>query len=89
VALANLPERMCGDLAYDVRTSLEALRAYGITGVYAIDLSNDCVSAVRVVTPELETTAVNGKIGPYARREFNPFAVRPRDRTTATESSRL
>jgi ribosomal protein S12 methylthiotransferase accessory factor len=76
VALEELPERMTDDLAMDVRITLEALRTHEISGVYIVDFVPPTMSVVRAVAPELETTVLNGRIGPLARREFNPFYVR-------------
>jgi ribosomal protein S12 methylthiotransferase accessory factor len=76
VRLDSLPEDMTDDLAVDLAGVVTASRNYGIDGVYAIELSKEPHSVVRVVAPMLETTAVNGEIGAIARREFNPFFVR-------------
>jgi len=75
VELRDLPERMTPDLAAEVRSILDSLR-HAVTGVYVADLSSPSANVVRIVVPELETTVVNGTIGPLARREFNPFFVR-------------
>ncbi len=76
VEMRDLPERTSSDLAADIHLILDALRAHTVTGVYVVDLSSPSASVVRMVVPELETTVVDGSIGPLARREFNPFFVR-------------
>jgi len=78
IKLSALPDRTSGDLAADLRVTLEALRAYGITAAVAVDLSppDVPVSVVRAVVPGLETFAFSGRLGPRGYAELNPFIVR-------------
>ena len=75
IALADLDDRSSDDLAHDLARTLEALRAYRIEGVVAVDLSpKDLpISVVRTVVPGLETYAFSGALGSRARAELNPF----------------
>ncbi len=78
ITLADLGDRSSSDLAADLRTTLDALRAYGIPNVVIVDLSpSDLpVSVVRAIVPGLETYAFSGHLGSRARAELNPFALR-------------
>jgi len=72
-----LPDRAADDLALDLCATLDAIRAYGIQSVIAIDLSPSdlSISVVRVVVPGLETYAFSGYLGSRARVELNPFTL--------------
>jgi len=75
--LSDLPDRATDDLAADLRLTLDALRAYGIPSVVAVDLSpRDLpVSVVRAIVPGLETFVFTGHMGPRARALLNPFSM--------------
>uniref|UniRef100_E6Q6B2 YcaO domain-containing protein n=1 Tax=mine drainage metagenome TaxID=410659 RepID=E6Q6B2_9ZZZZ len=77
VALADLSDRSSEDLAADLRVTLDALRAYGIPGVVAVDLSpSDLpISVVRAIVPGLEHAMITQVLGKRARALLNPFAV--------------
>ncbi len=66
VDLAALPEESCGDLTREIRLALRALRDARIGSAYAVDLTpRGCpVAVVRVVAPLLESSVVDGRIGP-------------------------
>lgn len=78
ISLASLPNRTTHDLARDVRETLDALRAYGVPSVIAVDLSPPDlpISVVRAIVPGLETYGFSGHLGPRARAELNPFTLR-------------
>ena len=78
VHLSDIPDAMSDDLARDVRALVDALRAYGIRQIAVVDLTpaGSPVAVVRVIVPEAETTTIDGRIGRFGRREFNPFYVR-------------
>jgi len=77
VALADLPDRSSEDLATDLRATLDALRAYGIPSVVAVDLSPPDlpISVVRAIVPGLEHAMITQVLGKRARALLNPFAV--------------
>lgn len=77
VSLAELVDRSSDDLAADLRETLEALRAYGIPSVVAVDLSPPDlpISVVRTIVPGLETFMFTNVMGKRARALLNPFAV--------------
>ncbi len=77
ITLEALPDRAADDLALDLCATLDAIRAYGIQSVIAIDLSPSdlSISVVRVVVPGLETYAFSGYLGSRARAELNPFTL--------------
>ncbi len=77
IRLDVLPDRAGDDLAEELRTTLAALKAYGIQSIIAVDLSPPDlpISAVRAIVPGLETYAFSGHLGPRARAELNPFTL--------------
>jgi ribosomal protein S12 methylthiotransferase accessory factor len=77
IALDVLPDRAGDDLANELRTTLAALRAYGVQSVIAVDLSPPDlpISVVRAIVPGFETYAFSGHLGPRARAELNPFTL--------------
>ena len=77
VAVAELPEQLSEDLAADVRSIVTSLCTYGIERMYVVQIpAIEGVSVVRAIVPQLERTTVDGTIGSYGRREFNPFFIR-------------
>ncbi len=78
VEIAEIDDLMSGDIAVDIETIVRGMTAYGIHQIAVVDLSpKDLpISVVRVVAPLAETTTIDRRIGPLARREFNPFYVR-------------
>ncbi len=78
IELDALTDRTSDDLASDLRTTLDALRAYGFASVVVVDLSpaDLPVNVVRAIVPGLETYAFSGHLGPRARAELNPFTLR-------------
>ncbi len=77
IALAALPDAAGDDLAADLRTTLEALRAYGAGEVIVVDLSppDMPISVVRAIVPGLESYVFSGHLGARARAELNPFVL--------------
>jgi ribosomal protein S12 methylthiotransferase accessory factor len=77
ISFSQLKDRTGGDLALDLRTTLEALRDYGASSVIAVDLSpGDLpISVVRTIVPDLEDYVVSGHLGARARAELNPFRL--------------
>jgi len=77
VTLGDLTDRSTNDIAADVRITLDALRAYGIPRVVAVDLSPPDlpISVVRAIVPGLETFMFTNVLGKRARALLNPFAV--------------
>lgn len=75
---ASLADRSSDDLAQDLRTTLDALRAYGLDRAIVVDLSpRDLpIAVVRAIVPGLETFMFTGHPGPRVRAELNPFAIR-------------
>jgi YcaO-like protein with predicted kinase domain len=77
IALSAIPDRASGDLAQDLRTTLEALRDQAFPSVVVVDLSPPDlpISVVRAIVPGLETYAIDGHLGPRGHAELNPFIV--------------
>ncbi len=77
VPFAGLTDRSSDDLAADLRGTLEALRAYGLASVVAVDLSPPDlpISVVRAIVPGLEHFTITQMLGKRARALLNPFAV--------------
>ncbi|NNM93286.1 MAG: hypothetical protein HKL92_08085 [Candidatus Eremiobacteraeota bacterium] len=77
IAFAELSDRSSEDLAADLRATLDALRAYGIASVVAVDLSPPDlpISVVRAIVPGLEHAMITQVLGKRARALLNPFAV--------------
>jgi ribosomal protein S12 methylthiotransferase accessory factor len=75
IRLSELRDESTDDLACDVNLLLAKLPANGIGRAIAIDISpaNQPLAVVRIVGPDFETTAVDGRIGPLAMEEFNPL----------------
>lgn len=77
IRLNELVDRTGTDLAVDLQRTLDAIRAYGLPSVVAVDISPPDlpISVVRMVVPGLETLMFSGHMGPKARALLNPFAV--------------
>ncbi len=77
VDLESIADSSTNDLAEDVRRILSALAQFGASSATVVDLSppNLSVKVVRAIVPELETTCVDGRIGPKAREALNPFGT--------------
>lgn len=75
VALDSIPDTSTEDLAEDVKRIVAGLRRSGVSSAATVDLSppDAPVKVVRAIVPELETTCVDGRIGPRARAFLNPF----------------
>ena len=75
VLLDAIPDVSTTDVACDLRFALQSIQNIGISQVIAIDISGDhkSVSVARVIVPEFETLALNGRIGPRVSSLFNPF----------------
>ncbi|MDP9110388.1 MAG: YcaO-like family protein [Candidatus Eremiobacteraeota bacterium] len=75
VELDALEDRMTVDLALDLRNLVEQLRHAGMRRVVVVDISPDDlpVNVVRICAPDFETTAIDGRIGSIALRQFNPL----------------
>ena len=84
VGLDALPDDSSDDLAADVRALVSKLARSGASCVTVVDLSPDDVpvTIVRAIVPELETTCIDGKLGPKARAALNPFST-PREHSAA------
>jgi YcaO-like protein with predicted kinase domain len=76
IDLQTIPDASTNDLAEDLRRVLSALTRFGASSAIIIDMSptDMPVNVVRAIVPELETTCVDGKIGPKAREALNPFS---------------
>lgn len=76
--LDRIADKATDDVASDLVLVVQSLRAMGASTIAVVDLSPPGlpVHVVRVVIPEIETTMVNGRIGPLMSQVFNPFAVR-------------
>lgn len=78
IELCAIPDELDdADLAADLRTVLHALRELKATQVIIVNLSQpgSGVHVVRAIVPDLETTAVDGRIGRHITRALNPFHV--------------
>jgi ribosomal protein S12 methylthiotransferase accessory factor len=76
VALGTIADESSDDLARDVGCLLSKLERSGASRVTVVDVSPADVAGlhvVRAIVPELETTCVDGRIGPKARAALNPF----------------
>lgn len=75
VRLHDLRDDASDDVVLDVKTLLERLPENGIRRAVAIDISppDQPLAVVRIVGPDFETTAIDGRIGPLAEEEFNPL----------------
>jgi ribosomal protein S12 methylthiotransferase accessory factor len=78
IALGDLADVSTDDLAADLRAVIASVRAAGARRLVAVDLSPPDVpiSVVRLVAPDLESYAVDGRIGPGILNLFNPFRER-------------
>jgi ribosomal protein S12 methylthiotransferase accessory factor len=78
VTLRDLIDESTDDVSKDVQVVVSKLRDHGIRRAAVVDISppNQPLSVVRIVGPDFETTAVDGRIGPIALDEFNPFKSR-------------
>lgn len=72
-----VPDESTPDVATDLQRVLAALEKIGIPQVIAVDISGrqEPVSVARVIVPEFETLALNGRIGPRIHSLFNPFSI--------------
>ncbi len=77
--LRDIPNRSTASVGGDVQRLLASLRAIGATRALVIDISpkNAPVAVVRMVVPEIETLAIDGRIGPRILKLFDPFSVWP------------
>ncbi len=77
IGLGPIPDLSTNDVAEDVRRILSALALFGASSATIVDLSPPDlpVTVVRAIVPELETTCVDGRIGPKAREALNPFSM--------------
>ena len=77
VDLRSIADASTNDLAADLRRVVSALARFGASSVAVVDISPPDVSVkvVRAIVPELETTCVDGRIGPKAREALNPFGT--------------
>jgi YcaO-like protein with predicted kinase domain len=77
IDLESIADSSTNDLAEDVRRILSALAKLGASSATVIELSPPdlSVKVVRAIVPELETTCVDGRIGPKAREALNPFGT--------------
>jgi ribosomal protein S12 methylthiotransferase accessory factor len=75
VTLGELAENMSDDVALDLSRLLRSLADYGVENVYAVNLPAQAQYVVRAIVPKCERTTVDGTIGSFGRREFNPFYV--------------
>jgi len=75
VALGSIPDMSTQDLAEDLHLIISSLKKSGVSTIAIVNLSpeNLPVSVVRAMVPELETTTIDGRIGPKARAALNPF----------------
>jgi YcaO-like protein with predicted kinase domain len=75
IDLASIADLSTNDLAEDLRRILSALAKFGASSATVVDLSPPdlAVKVVRAIVPELETTCVDGRVGPKAREALNPF----------------
>jgi ribosomal protein S12 methylthiotransferase accessory factor len=87
ISLRDIEDASTLDLAADLQTVLNAVRANGARQLVAIDLSPDDVPVfvVRLVAPGLESYAVDGRLGPGILELFNPFHRTKVSRTRAYE----
>lgn len=78
IDLKCIPDTMTDDVACDLERVVRSLSAMGASTIAVVDLSPPDlpVHVVRVIIPEIETTMINGRIGPLMAQVFNPFAVR-------------
>ena len=77
VDLVDIPDLLGDDIAEDVSRVLTMLSAIGAKRVVVVDISpvDVPVHVVRMIAPELETLAVNGRIGPLTLALFDPFHI--------------
>lgn len=77
IGLESIADLSTNDLAEDVRRVLSALAKFGASSATVIELSPPdlSVKVVRAIVPELETTCVDGRIGPKAKEALNPFGT--------------
>lgn len=77
IALESITDRSTNDVAEDVKCILSALALFGASSAAVVELSPPDlpVKVVRAIVPELETTCVDGRIGPKAREALNPFSM--------------
>jgi YcaO-like protein with predicted kinase domain len=86
IDLESIPDLSTNDLAEDLRRILSALGLFGASSAMVVDLSPPDlpIKVVRAIVPELETTCVDGRVGPKAREALNPFGnfIVPFERTS-------
>lgn len=77
IDLDSIPDASTNDLGDDLRRVLSALALFGASSATIVDLAPPDlgVNVVRAIVPELETTCLDGRIGPKAREALNPFAL--------------
>jgi ribosomal protein S12 methylthiotransferase accessory factor len=77
VELSAIADESTDDLAEDARRIVSALARFGASSATIVDMSpaDMPVNVVRAIVPELETTCLDGRIGPKARETLNPFST--------------
>jgi ribosomal protein S12 methylthiotransferase accessory factor len=77
IELQSIPDASTADLAEDLRRVLLALTRFGASSAIVVDMSptDVPVNVVRAIVPELETTCLDGRIGPKAMNALNPFGT--------------
>lgn len=90
VERTSLPENMSDDMAEDLRRVIAGVRAAGMKRLVAIDLPAGGlpISVFRIVAPEMETTTIDGRLGPAARALLSPFGAARKPRRTEMEGRR-
>lgn len=75
VALRDIADESTDDVAQDVERLLRRLPENMIRHAVAVDISpaDQALAVVRIIGPDFETTAIDGRIGPLAQEEFNPL----------------
>lgn len=77
IELDSISDSSTDDLAEDLRRILSALELFGASSATVVELSPPDlgVKVVRAIVPELESTCLDGRIGPKAREALNPFTL--------------
>ncbi|MHB8147616.1 MAG: YcaO-like family protein, partial [Vulcanimicrobiaceae bacterium] len=85
IRLPEILDTSTAEVAGDVQSLLQAVRTIGSRRAIVVDISpTDLpVAVVRAIVPEIETLAVNGRIGPRILELFDPFHVQPSRCSTA------
>jgi ribosomal protein S12 methylthiotransferase accessory factor len=80
VQLSAIRDRSTDSLLADMRCILSDLASLEASCVIIVDLTPPHVPArvVRAIVPQLETTCLDGRIGPKGREALNPFGAFPK-----------